>query len=159
MKKFLIPLGLVLLVFLLLLTYTVASSIERKYYTSGINSHIAYIEEHFGEYPVARDGDAEVIVSMENTYCFASAVNRSGMQFRLFAPDTEGRESVVLAFPDGAEYTVYDFGKNNDDKDVAYINYRYSGTNRWFMVSGYETFSRVRACASLEGFGSPNKLA
>lgn len=156
MKKLIIAVIAVFLMIGSFITMTVLGQSRVSLYLRDSDDHLRDVVVNGTRvYAVHTDVEApRTSLDSANVSSFLQAVTRTGLLFKPFAPGNQ--EGIVVTFPDGAEYTVIDGGKNSDGKDVAYIIYCYSDYKYCYSLTGYETYSRVSKCVSPEGFGYPN---
>lgn len=153
MKKFVIPVVIVLLCGVGFLVYILSTSYTRVQYEKDTSAH--FIDIDTGGELVAEYNGITTKVLGRNVFKIKSAITVSERKRLHSKPEYDSDLAIVLKFSDGAIYTV---AEDESEEDIAFIIYNYKGKEQYFKIEGYKTFSWIEKAVSPKGIYNENEV-
>lgn len=152
MKKIIIITCAIILIGVIAIAIPFAVKFDKIQFEIQMTDHLASCTE--GKTAVAEFENVKVAVSESNAQEISIAMLRTDRQLKLSVPDHEKTAEIVIVFPDGAEFAVFEDPKSEDE--TAIIVYRYAGKFRTYSITGYKTMDRITKCINPDGYSGKN---
>lgn len=153
MKKYVIPVVIVLLCGVGFLVYTLSMSYSKVQFRNDASAH--FMDVYTGGEILAEYNGITTRVSNQNTSKIKSAITVSERKALRSEPEFDSEKAITLDFSDGARYVVAEDGSGDD---VAFVLYSYEGKNTYLRIEGYNTFSWIKKAISPEGIYVENEV-
>jgi hypothetical protein len=145
MKKWYLILAIFLLAIILGVGMPLFRSHKINSFRDEMSIHRAVHEVYGNTKGETREG--AVLLSPANVYYFEKAITHSGLNYRFFKPDVNGRESVKVTCDDGAVIEIFDAGMTKKGKDSVVIAYSCDGRMNNFSI---EAIRRTKECSDAQ---------
>lgn len=153
MKKFVIPVVIILLCGIGFLVYVLSMSYNRVQYKNDTSAH--FLDVATGGELIAEHNGIKTRVLSQNVSRVKSAVTVSEMKKLSSMPEYNNETAIKLEFSDGAVYVI---GEDGSEDDIAFIMYSYKSKNQYFRIEGYKTYSWIERAVSPEGIYHENEV-
>lgn len=152
MKKIVIAVTLFFVIGLTALIVPLSLRFDTVQYEKDMLAHVISCDE--GDLIAEYDGQRTRVLG-RNISRIASTLSPVARRRLLREPVIDLAQAAIIRFPDGAVFTI---AASDTGEDQAYVIYRYKGKNRYFSITGYNTFSWILRAISPEGVYNPNEL-
>lgn len=153
MKKYVIPVVIVLLCGVGFLVYILSMSYSKVQYQNETSSHFMDVDTG-GELLAEYDGITTKVLG-QNAFRIKSSLTVSERKTLYSKPEYDSDKAVTLNFSDGATYVIAEDGSG---EDVAFVLYSYKAKNKYLRIEGYRTFSWIEKAISPEGIYNENEV-
>jgi hypothetical protein len=152
LKKIVIAVALFMAIGLTAIIIPLSLRFDTVQYEKDMLAHVISCDE--GDLIAEYEGQRTRVLG-RNISRIASTLSPVARKRLLREPAIDPAQAAVIRFPDGAVFTIAESGAA---KDQAYVIYRYKGKNRYFSITGYNTFSWILRAISPEGVYNENEL-
>ncbi len=153
MKKFLIPVLVILGIFLATTIFAIYLNYSKVQYEKDLLFHNLRLEDG-GELICEYNGMTTRILGGNITRI--SKVVSVSERRRLFKePEYNKDEAIYIQFSDGAEYII---AVDESMEDAVFVIYKYKNKEQYYSIQGYNSFDWAQRAVSPEGTSSTNEV-
>jgi hypothetical protein len=153
MKKFLVPVGLIFVIGLGLIVFSIYRGYQNTQYEKDMMAHVMAVNR--GGELIAEYNGAKTRVLGSNIGRIRSILTVTARQRVYTKPRCDTENAVKLTFSDGAEYIV---AQDPAGGDSAFVLYSYKGKKLYFKIEGYKTLDWTIRAVSPEGIAEENEV-